>query len=65
MLESGNVIPVEIVWEDGMVFKIDKILDKRKASSTKGGGVGIRYTVRINNKEKYLFLDDYNWFVEL
>ena len=65
MIENGNIVPLEIFWEDGRVFQIDKILDKRKASSTKGGGSGIRYTVRIQGKEKYLFLDGYEWFVEI
>lgn len=65
MLDSGNIIPLEIVWEDGRIFKIDKILDKRKASSTKGGGAGIRYTIRIGNNERYLFLDEYIWFIEI
>ena len=65
MLENGNIIPLEIVWDDGRRFQIDKILDKRKAASTKGGGAGIRYTVRICGHEKYLFLDDYTWFVEI
>ena len=65
MLDNGNIIPIEIVWEDGRTFKIDKIIDKRKAASTKGGGAGLRYTIVILNKEKYLFLDEYTWFVEL
>lgn len=65
MLVSGNIVPLEIVWDDGRIFKIDKILDKRKTASTKGGGAGIRYTIRIGDKEKYLFLDEYIWFVEL
>jgi len=65
MLESGNIVPLEIFWDDGRKFMIDKILDKRRAASTKGGGAGIRYTVRICGHEKYLFLDDYTWFVEI
>ena len=65
MLNNGNVVPLEIVWEDGRIFHIDKIIDKRKTASTKGGGAGIRYTIRIQGKEKYLFLDEYIWFVEL
>ena len=65
MLENGNIVPLEIIWGDGRVFFIDKILDKRKTSSTKGGGAGIRYTVRIQGKERFLFLDEYIWFVEL
>ena len=65
MLESGSIVPMELIWDDGRCFKIDKILDKRKTSSTKGGGSGIRYTIRINGQEKYLFLDDNIWFVEI
>jgi hypothetical protein len=35
-----------------------------KAASTKVGGCGIRYTVRIEGKETYLFDEDGKWFVE-
>ena len=65
MLFNGNIVPIQIIWEDGRVFSIDKIIDKRNAASLKGGGKGIRYTVRILGKEKYLFLDEYIWFVEV
>lgn len=65
MIENGNIIPVEIVWEDGRVFKIDRVLDKRKTASTKGGGAGLRYTIRIGEHERYLFLDEYIWFIEI
>ena len=65
MIDTGNVVPVEIVWDDGRRFKIDKIIAKEKRASLKGGGKGVRYTVRIEGKEKYLFLDEYTWFVEV
>lgn len=65
MIENGSIIPLEIIWEDGRIFKIDKILDKRKTASTKGGGSGDRYTVVIQGREKYLFLDEYIWFIEI
>ncbi|MBQ3158343.1 MAG: hypothetical protein IJB98_01470 [Clostridia bacterium] len=64
MTSSGNVIPLSIIWEDGREFVIDKILDIRPKASTKGGGKGIRYTVRIKGQEKYLFLNEYLWFIE-
>ena len=64
MLSTGSVVPNAIVWDDGRIFEIDKVLDKRRAASLKGGGTGIRYTVQIDGKEKFLFLDDYTWFVE-
>lgn len=64
MLSTGSVVPNAIVWDDGRIFEIDKVLDKRRAASLKGGGTGIRYTVQIDGKEKFMFLDDYTWFVE-
>jgi len=57
--------PLEIFWDDGRHFEVDKILDIKKRASTKGGGAGLRYLVKIKGKERYLFLNDYKWFIEL
>ena len=39
--------------------------DKRRAASTKAGGVGERYTCIVNGKEVHLFYEDNNmWFME-
>lgn len=65
MTIDGVPKPKQIVWDTGQIFDIDKILDIRKKASTKGGGAGIRYTIRIKGKEKYLFLNEYRWFIEL
>lgn len=65
MKENNLVVPIQIVWDDGRVFEIDKILDIRKAASTKGGGKGIRYLVLIKNQERYIWLDEYLWFIEV
>jgi hypothetical protein len=62
--ESGYVKPLKIKWPDGREFEIDKILDVRKAASHNVGGQGYRYTCRICNKEKYLFLEEDKWFME-
>jgi hypothetical protein len=61
---EGRIIPLKILWEDGSSFFVDKVLDIRPAASLKAGGAGIRYTCRINNLEKYLFLEENRWFVE-
>lgn len=61
---DGKVLPKEIIWDDKTRFEIDRILDVRPCASTKVGGVGIRYTCRILNKETYLFLEEMRWFVE-
>lgn len=62
--KEGKILPRVVKWEDGTKYRIDKILDIRRAASLKAGGAGIRYTVRIGNRETYLFLEDDKWFVE-
>ena len=63
--QDGNVTPLSIEWEDGRIYEIDRVLDVRKAASTKAGGVGMRYTVKIGRSITYLFFDCFNkWFVE-
>ena len=61
---DGNVVPTEIIWEDDRVFPIDRILDVRHCASTKAGGLGIRYTVRISGHPRYLYYEHPRWFVE-
>lgn len=61
---EGNMTPLEIRWEDGRVYPIDKVIDVCRAASLKAGGQGIRYTCRIAGKETYLFYEGPSWFVE-
>ncbi len=61
---DGKMLPRQITWEDGRHFAIDKIVDIRRAASLKAGGHGVRYTCRIEGKEKFLFFEDPIWFVE-
>lgn len=60
----GKVEPLSVVWEDGRLFPIDKILDVRPCASLKGGGAGVRYTVVMQGKEKYLFFDKDRFWIE-
>lgn len=60
----GNITPLAVTWEDGTVYEIDKIVDKRRAASLKAGGIGVRYTCRIRNQESNLFYEEPRWFVE-
>ena len=62
--EQGRVRPLEVEWEDGRRFGVDRMLDVRRAAALKAGGQGLRYTVRILGKETYLFEDEGRWFVE-
>jgi hypothetical protein len=61
---DGTIMPLALWWADGMLFKIDKVLDVRPAASLKAGGAGIRYTCRIQGHEKYIWLEETRWFVE-
>lgn len=61
---EGNLTPLSVLWEDGRVFVVDRVLERRRAASLKAGGAGIRYTCRIQGKETYLFLEENRWFVE-
>ena len=60
---DGNILPIKINWDDGRSFDIDRITDIRYAASLKAGGAGIRYTCRIKQTEKYLYLEDNRWFI--
>ena len=65
MQDNGKIIPLTILWQDGRNFEIDKVLDIRKKASTKGGGKGLRYTCKILGQERFLWLDEYIWFIEI
>lgn len=61
---EGNLTPLSVVWEDGRMFEVDRVLDVRRAASTKAGGVGLRFRCRILGRETYLYFEDPRWFVE-
>lgn len=61
----GRILPRSFVWEDGQTYEIDRVLHIDRAASTRVGGVGWRYSVRIQGKQKYMWLeDDMKWFME-
>jgi hypothetical protein len=61
---DGGFEPTSFVWEDGQEYEIAKVTDIRRAASLKAGGVGIRYTCKVHNKEVYIFLEEDRWFME-
>ena len=61
---EGNITPLSVTWDDGTVYEIDRILDKRRAASIKAGGIGMRYTCRISGRQSYLYYEEPRWFVE-
>lgn len=71
--QDGCLVPTELTWEDGHVYKIDKVTDVRQASAMKAGGQGDRYTIWVNGQQSYLFFERNaslagnnigRWFVE-
>ena len=63
---DGKVTPLCIYWEDGTVYEVDRVLSVYQRPALIAGGHGLRYIVRIQNREAYLFLEDGTgrWFVE-
>ena len=61
---DGNITPLSVTWEDGTVYEIDRILDKRRAASLKAEGIGMRYTCHISGQRSYLYYEEPRWFVE-
>ena len=59
---EGRLRPLQIIFDKGQVYKIDKIKDIcRRAADV--GGVGDRYTCMIQGKERELWFEDGRWFV--
>lgn len=62
--ESGEISPLSLQLHE-RTYAIDRVLGKRYAFATKAGGQGMRYTIRIGEKQTFLFLDEHQrWFVE-
>ena len=62
--ENGKTKPLALTWTNGKQYEIDRVTDVRQAPSLRGGGLGMRYTVKIRGKEVSLFEDEGRWFVE-
>lgn len=62
--EEGVIYPRFIRWPNGRLFQIDQLMYKCRAASSKVSGGGIRYTVKIQGKETFLYHEDNKWFVE-
>lgn len=67
------MLPRTIVWEDGLKYDIDRVIDIRPAYAAKAGGQGDRYTIQVNGARTYLYFERSSnptdtkigrWFVE-
>ncbi|MCL2223053.1 MAG: hypothetical protein FWC20_12015 [Oscillospiraceae bacterium] len=66
--KEGSIVPLSFVWEDDTRYEIDKILDVRPAAALRAGGVGLRYSILVRNRQTYIFLEETKgvsrWFME-
>lgn len=62
---DGTAIPKTLTLPNGVMYQIDGLLNKRYAKSQTVKGEGIRYTILIKGKQKYLYDEGKGkWFVE-
>ena len=52
---EGRMQPFRIRWEDGEVYKIDRVLDVRPAPALKAGGQGIAINSNQRKTELSVF----------
>ena len=66
--KDGRLLPLALVWENGIRYKIDQVINVCPAASLKAGGAGMRYKIRVRDRETYLFLEESKtgakWFME-
>lgn len=60
----GRLTPISFCWEDGIQYDINKVLDRRRATSLRAGGSGMRYTCKAAGRIIYLYNDDNIWYIE-
>ena len=61
---EGNLRPLTIEFDEEHKYPVDRVLDVCRAACQTGGGVGVRYTIRVQGLERYLWLEKSKWFVE-
>lgn len=60
---EGTMRPMVIEFDEAHKYTVDQILDVRRAACQSVGGVGDRYTCRIQGRETYLWFEKGRWFV--
>ena len=60
-LESGEIVPLRITWQDGRIWESDRVI--HACASLDGEYEGIRYTVIIGSAEKYIYRAGHAWYV--
>lgn len=58
---DGFLCPKKVEWADGRVWEIERVLHTCRSPDM--SFEGIRYTVLIEGKEKYLYQSGRHWYV--
>ena len=61
---EGQLRPLEIEFDEEHRYAVERVLDVCRAACQTVGGVGVRYTVRVQGQERYLWLEKNRFFVE-
>ncbi len=61
--KNGTLEPLYICWDDGLNYKIEKVVERTRRASP-AGGCGVRYTCLIHGQRRNLYLEKDKWFVE-
>lgn len=64
MKPNREILPLAVLWDNDREYEIDKVLSA-SPSYLDGGGMGLKYTVKIYGQIKQLFLDGYVWFLNV
>lgn len=52
-----GMLPTAIVWEDGVRYEVDRVIDIRPGYSSKAGGQGDRYVLQVNGHQTCLYFE--------
>ena len=55
--EDGVMLPSEIIWANGVSFKINRITGIHYGYTYRPDSVGTKYTIEIDGVKKYLYFE--------
>ena len=61
---NGDVVPYAFWWENGKLYEIDDVIGWERAASVRAGIIGMRYAMRVRDRETFMYRDDDLWFME-
>ncbi len=61
--KQGEVRPLFLIWDNGIKYPVDKIIEVRNAAS-QVGGCGLLFRCMIGGQIRNLFFERNRWFIE-